>query len=135
MRLTLSEILMHSLLSCFILICSISHISSSHIYRRLSRSWQLGGIVPVFRRGVPLRCKASKLWYPIRIPPLVKERTLVWLQLNTLLWWEGVLYYHPLSFHQECCLLIFPLMHVTQWSLLSLTPKQNFLCCVLLLWH
>ena len=31
------------------------------------------GLIPVFSLGVPLRCKASKLGYPLRIPPLVKE--------------------------------------------------------------
>ena len=30
------------------------------IYRRLSRCMQLGGLVPVIRLGVPIRCKASK---------------------------------------------------------------------------
>ena len=48
-----------------------------YIHRWLSRSRQLGGLVPVFRLGVPLRCKASKLEYPLRIPPLIKKRTLV----------------------------------------------------------
>ena len=42
------------------------------IYRRLSRCKQLGGLVPVFRLGVPLRYKASKLWYPLKIPLLYK---------------------------------------------------------------
>ena len=29
------------------------------IYRRLSRCMQLGGLVPVIRLGVPIRCKAG----------------------------------------------------------------------------
>ena len=48
------------------------------IYRRFSRSKQLGGLVPVLWLGVPLRCKASKLWFPLKIPPLYKKRTLFW---------------------------------------------------------
>ena len=44
------------------------------IHSQLSRSWQLGGLVPVFSLGVPLRCKASKLRNPLRIPPLGKEK-------------------------------------------------------------
>ena len=44
------------------------------IHRRLSRSRQLGGLVPVVRLGVPIRCKAGKLKYPLKIPPLVKKR-------------------------------------------------------------
>ena len=40
-----------------------------NINRRLSRWKQLGGLVPVCRLGVPLRCKAGKLKYPQRIPP------------------------------------------------------------------
>ena len=47
------------------------------IYRRLLWSRQLGGLVPVFRLGFPLRCKASKLEYPLRIPPFVKKITIV----------------------------------------------------------
>ena len=43
----------------------------------MSRSRQLGGLVPALRLGVPLRCKAGKLEYLLRIPPLVKKRTLV----------------------------------------------------------
>ena len=38
---------------------------------------QLGGLVPVVRLGVLLRCKASNLGDPLRYP-LDKERTLVW---------------------------------------------------------
>ena len=37
------------------------------IYRRLSRCRQLGGLVPVLRLGVPLRYKASKLEYTLKI--------------------------------------------------------------------
>ena len=47
------------------------------IYRWLSRSKQLGVLVPVLWLGVPLRFKVSKLEYPLRIPPLIKKRTLV----------------------------------------------------------
>ena len=44
------------------------------IHRWLSRCKQLGGLVPVVRLGVPLlgvllRYKASKLRYPLNIPP------------------------------------------------------------------
>ena len=35
------------------------------IYRWLSRNEQLGGLVPAFRLGVPLRYRASKLWNPL----------------------------------------------------------------------
>ena len=52
-----------SLPTCLQNALSIERLSS--IYRRLLRSWQLGGLVLVFRLGVPLRCKASKLWYPL----------------------------------------------------------------------
>ena len=38
---------------------------------------QLVGLVPVLRLGVPVRYKASKLWYPLKIPPLFKKRMLV----------------------------------------------------------
>ena len=41
------------------------------IKSRLSRTRQLGGLVPVVRLGVPLKCKAFKL------PTVDKERTLV----------------------------------------------------------
>ena len=41
---------------------------SKYIQRWLSRCKQLRGLVPVVRLGVPLRCKASKLWYPLKIP-------------------------------------------------------------------
>ena len=44
------------------------------IYRWLWRSRQLGRLVPVFILGVPLRCKASKLEYPLRIPTLIKKK-------------------------------------------------------------
>ena len=37
--------------------------SLSSIHRQLSRCKQLGGLVPVFRMGVPPRHKASKLCY------------------------------------------------------------------------
>ena len=65
------------------------------IYRRLSRCKQLGGLVLVIRLGVPLRCKAGKLVYPLNIPPLYKNlfdssKTLlfllfVWLRIFPLL--------------------------------------------------
>ena len=48
--------------------------AAGSIHRWLSGSRQLGRLVLVFRLGVPLRCKASKLEYPLRIPPLVKKR-------------------------------------------------------------
>ena len=44
----------------------------------------LGGLVPVFRLGVPLRCRASKLEYPLRIPPLEKSIFCPILSLVTL---------------------------------------------------
>ena len=44
------------------------------IYRRLLRSRQLGGLVPVFRLGVSLRSKASKL----------ENMTKIFLQRRTL---------------------------------------------------
>ena len=43
-----------------------------NIYRRLSRCKQLGELVPVFRLWVSPRYKTSKLWYPLKIPPLYK---------------------------------------------------------------
>ena len=52
------------------------------IYRRLLRYKQLGGLVPVPWLGVPPRCKASKLKYPLRILPEIKKRTLVWQYLS-----------------------------------------------------
>ena len=52
-------------------------IDAKNIYRRLSRCKQLGGLVPVFRLGVPIRYKASKLWYSLKIPMLYEKRTLV----------------------------------------------------------
>ena len=39
--------------------------------------WQLGGLIPVVRLGVPLGCKAWKLYDPLGYP-LGNERTLVW---------------------------------------------------------
>ena len=39
--------------------------------------WQLGGLVPVVRLGVPLGCKAWKLCDPLSYP-LDNERTLLW---------------------------------------------------------
>ena len=54
-----------------------SNNSTVDMYRRLSRSRELGGLVLFFRLRVPLRCKASKREYPLRIPLLVKKRTLV----------------------------------------------------------
>ena len=41
--------------------------------RRLLRCKQLGGLVPGFRLGVPLRYKKGKLGYPLKIPPLYKK--------------------------------------------------------------
>ena len=46
------------------------------LHRGLLRSRQQGGLVMVFRLGVPLRCKAIKLKYPLRILPLVKKKHL-----------------------------------------------------------
>ena len=68
-RTLISNILKYELLK------NQSLTTSSSIYRRLSRSCQLVGLVPVFRLGggIPLRCKASKLRYPLRIPRLVKD--------------------------------------------------------------
>ena len=31
------------------------------------------GLVPIRRLGAPLRCKAGKLKYPLRIPPEIKK--------------------------------------------------------------
>ena len=47
------------------------------IYRPLSRLIQLGGLVLVFRLGVPRKYKASKFGCPLKIHPLYKKRTLV----------------------------------------------------------
>ena len=60
-------------------------LNKKEIYKRLSRCKQLGGLVPVVRLGVPLRCKASKFGYPLNIPPLYKKRTLVNLKSNLAL--------------------------------------------------
>ena len=71
------------------------------IYSRFSRSRQLGGRMPVFRLGVPPRYKASKLWYSLKIPPLIKERadpektkTLKYQKIkNTKFWMENTKYF------------------------------------------
>ena len=39
--------------------------NNESMYRWLLRFKQLGDLVPVIRLGVPLRCKASKLGYPL----------------------------------------------------------------------
>ena len=56
---------------CFNAIFKRDKKMTSHINRRMSRSKHLGGLVPVFRLGVSMRCKASKLEYPLRIPPKI----------------------------------------------------------------
>ena len=47
------------------------------IYRRFLRSMQLEGLGSVIDRRSHQGLRQSKLRYPLRIPPLVKERTLV----------------------------------------------------------
>ena len=51
----------------------VSFESYNSVYRRLSSCKQLGGLVPVFRLGVPLRYEASKLRYSLKIPQLYKN--------------------------------------------------------------
>ena len=46
------------------------------IYRRFSRSVQLGGLGSVLDWRSHQGIRQSKLCYPLRIPPLEKERTL-----------------------------------------------------------
>ena len=60
-------------------ICHLSMLWSFKviIYRRFSRSMQLGGLRSVLDRRSHQGIRQSKLCYPLRIPPLVKERTLV----------------------------------------------------------
>ena len=68
--------------------CRIFEIHNRHcivcIFRRLSRYKQHGGLVPVSWLGVPLRYKASKLWYPLKIPPLYKKRVFVQFCLESV---------------------------------------------------
>ena len=54
-----------------------SHEAPRGIYRRLLRSRQLGGLEPGHRLGSHQGIRLGNLKYPLRIPPLVKERRLV----------------------------------------------------------
>ena len=73
MKKKLSPILVH--IKTMVLIDSNNH-QNKDMYSPFSRRRQLGGRVPALRLGVPPRCKANKLSTK-RIPPLIKERTLV----------------------------------------------------------
>ena len=49
---------------------NVYDVSYGNLVTYIDGCKQLGGLVPVFRLGVPLRYKASKLWYALKIPPL-----------------------------------------------------------------
>ena len=99
------------------------------IHRRLSRCKQLGGLVLVVWLGVPLRCKASKLGYPLNIPPIHD------VLLNG--WWYWLLYIstsvwvlHILSAGQNMLFNIFEQKNKMQkWKkfIVKFNKKPSFL--------
>ena len=76
-----------SIISLFLqTLAQVAILSTFVKYRRLSRSKQLGGLVPVLRLGVPLRCKATKLEYPLLLNQKLYHTYIKKDQLNCILW-------------------------------------------------